>query len=103
MLLIFDEVQTGFGRTGDLFAYQTFGVKPDVFILAKALGGGIPIGAIGATNKIMKSFVPGTHAATFGGNPLSCAAALASLKVLTSKGFLENAKETAAYFKSCLD
>ena len=103
LLLIFDEVQTGFGRTGGLFAYQTFGVKPDVFILAKALGGGVPIGAIGATNKIMKSFVPGTHAATFGGNPLSCAAALASLKILTSKGFLEKTKETAAYFRIRLD
>ncbi len=103
LLLIFDEVQTGFGRTGNLFAYQTFGVKPDVITLAKALGGGVPIGAIGASNKIMKHFVPGTHAATFGGNPLSCAAALTSLKVLTRQGFLENAKETSAYFKSRLD
>ncbi len=103
LLLIFDEVQTGFGRTGNLFAYETFGVRPDVIVLAKALGGGVPIGAIGARNKVIKSFVPGTHAATFGGNPLSCAAALASLKVLTSQGFLEKAKETAAYFKSRLE
>ncbi len=103
LLLIFDEVQTGFGRTGNLFAYQTFNVKPDVIILAKALGGGVPIGAIGASNKVMKHFVPGTHAATFGGNPLSCAAALASLKVLTSQGFLDKAKDTGNYFKSCLE
>ena len=103
LLLIFDEVQTGFGRTGDLFAYKTFNVKPDVIVLAKALGGGVPIGAIGASNKVMKHFVPGTHAATFGGNPLSCAAALASLKVLTSPGFLDNAKETGEYFKSSLE
>ena len=103
LLLIFDEVQTGFGRTGNLFAYQTFEVKPDIIVLAKALGGGIPIGAIGASNKVMKHFIPGTHAATFGGNPLSCAAALASLKILTSKGFLEHSKETGHYFKSCLE
>ena len=66
--------------------------------VAKALGGGVAIGAIGATNRVMKSFVPGTHAATFGGNPLACAAALASLKVITGKGFLKNTLETGAYF-----
>jgi len=98
ILLIFDEVQTGFGRTGSLFAHQLFKTKPDIMTVAKALGGGVAIGALGATNRVMKSFVPGTHAATFGGNPLACAAALASLKVITRKGFLKNTLETGAYF-----
>ena len=98
ILLIFDEVQTGFGRTGSLFAHQLFKTKPDIMTVAKALGGGVAIGALGATNRVMKSFAPGTHAATFGGNPLACAAALASLKVITGKGFLKNTLETGAYF-----
>ena len=98
ILLIFDEVQTGFGRTGSLCAHQLFKTKPDIMTVAKALGGGVAIGALGATNRVMKSFVPGTHAATFGGNPLACAAALASLKVITGKGFLKNTLETGAYF-----
>ncbi|MDP6476828.1 MAG: aspartate aminotransferase family protein [Nitrospinaceae bacterium] len=96
--LIFDEVQTGFGRTGPLFAYERYGVKPDLITLAKALGGGMAIGAMGGTNRVMKSLVPGTHAATFGGNPLACAASLASLKVLTKKGFLQKAVSTGDYF-----
>jgi acetylornithine/N-succinyldiaminopimelate aminotransferase len=98
VLLIFDEVQTGFGRTGKLFAYELYKTKPDIMTLAKALGGGVAIGAMVATHRIMKSFVPGTHAATFGGNPLACSAALASLKVLTGKNFLNKANETGAYF-----
>ena len=102
LLLIFDEVQTGFGRTGKLFAHELFKTKPDIITLAKALGGGMAIGAMAATNRVMKSFVPGTHAATFGGNPLACAAALASLKVITGKGFLKKASETGAYFSECL-
>ncbi|MCH8156636.1 MAG: aspartate aminotransferase family protein, partial [Nitrospinae bacterium] len=102
IFLIFDEVQTGFGRTGPLFAYERYGVKPDIITLAKALGAGVAIGAMGATNRIMKSFVPGTHAATFGGNPLACAAALASLKVLTKKGFLKKSAGTGDYFFSQL-
>ena len=102
LLLIFDEVQTGFGRTGKLFAHELFKVKPDIITLAKALGGGMAIGAMAGTNRVMKSFVPGTHAATFGGNPLACAAALASLKVLTGKGFLKKASDTGAYFYKCL-
>jgi acetylornithine aminotransferase/acetylornithine/N-succinyldiaminopimelate aminotransferase len=97
-LLIFDEVQTGFGRTGKLFAYQHYGVQPDIITLAKALGAGVAIGAMAATNKVMQSFVPGTHAATFGGNPLACQAALASTKVLTGKNFLERANEKGEYF-----
>jgi len=98
ILLIFDEVQTGFGRTGPLFAYERYGVKPDLITLAKALGGGMAIGAMGGTSRVMKSLVPGTHAATFGGNPLACAASLASLKVLTKKGFLQKASSTGDYF-----
>ncbi len=76
-----------FGRTGPLFAYERYKIKPDIITLAKALGGGIAIGAMGSTNKIIQSFSPGTHGATFGGNPLACAASLASLKTLTKKGF----------------
>ena len=103
ILLIFDEVQTGFGRTGKLFAHELFKTKPDIMTLAKALGGGMAIGAMAATNRIMKSFVPGTHASTFGGNPLACAAALASLKVITGTGFLKKASETGKYFLECLE
>ena len=98
ILLIFDEVQTGFGRTGPLFAYESYGMKPDMITLAKALGGGMAIGAMGGTNRVMKSLVPGTHAATFGGNPLACAASLASLKAITKKGFLQRASSTGDYF-----
>ena len=98
ILLIFDEIQTGFGRTGHLFAYERHKIKPDIITLAKALGGGIAIGAMGSTNKIIKTFSPGTHGATFGGNPLACAASLASLKTLTKKGFLEKSSATGDYF-----
>ncbi len=98
ILLIFDEVQTGFGRIGKLFAYEKYKIKPDIITLAKALGGGIAIGAMGSTDKIIKSFIPGTHAATFGGNPLACAASLASLKTLTKKGFLQKASSRGDYF-----
>ena len=97
-LLIFDEVQTAFGRTGKLFAYENFGAKPDIMTLAKALGAGVAIGAMAATNKVMKSFVPGTHAATFGGNPLACSAALAAFKVYTKAGFLDKTARTGDYF-----
>ena len=98
ILLIFDEIQTGFGRTGPLFAYERYKIKPDIITLAKALGGGIAIGAMGSTNKIIQSFSPGTHGATFGGNPLACAASLASLKTLTTKGFLQRASSQGDYF-----
>ncbi len=98
ILLIFDEIQTGFGRTGPWFAYERYKIKPDIITLAKALGGGIAIGAMGSTNKIIQSFSPGTHGATFGGNPLACAASLASLKTLTKKGFLQKASSQGDYF-----
>lgn len=98
LLLIFDEVQTGFGRTGALFAYERYGVQPDIVTLAKALGGGMAIGALMGTDRVMQTFVPGTHAATFGGNPLACAAALASLNVVSKKPFLKQARESGDYF-----
>ncbi len=98
ILLIIDEIQTGFGRTGTLFAYQGFGIKPDIMTLAKGLGGGVPIGAMVTTNRIAKTFVPGTHGSTFGGNPLVCAAALASLEVISEKTFLPRAAKNGEYF-----
>ena len=90
LLLMFDEVQVGMGRTGKLFAYENFAVEPDVMTLAKALGGGLQVGAMLAKEKVARSFVPGTHASTFGGNPLVCVAALAVLKTLTQGGALKN-------------
>ncbi len=89
LLLILDEVQTGCGRTGKLFAYQHYGVQPDLFTLAKGLGGGMPIGALIASAKVADVFKPGDHASTFGGNPLVTSAALAVLTVLTSGDFLK--------------
>ncbi|HZO81382.1 MAG TPA: acetylornithine transaminase [Candidatus Binataceae bacterium] len=97
LLLIFDEVQTGMGRTGRLFAWQHAGVKPDIMTLAKALGGGLPIGAAIAKAEIAQSFTPGSHGSTFGGNPVSCAAALAVLDALEQDGVLENATQVGAY------
>ncbi len=91
-LLIFDEVQTGIGRTGTLFAYQQEGVVPDVMTLAKALGGGIPIGAMCTTRRLASALVPGTHASTFGGNPLACAVACAVIDELLEGGVLDHAK-----------
>jgi predicted acetylornithine/succinylornithine family transaminase len=102
-LLIFDEVQCGMGRTGKLFAYEHYNVQPDIICLAKALGGGVPIGAILATEEASRSFSPGTHAATFGGNPLSCAAGVAVLKTLLSSGFLEHVNARADYFRKGLE
>jgi len=97
MLLIFDEVQTGMGRTGKYFGYQHFGVKPDVMTLAKALGGGVAMGAMVAKKSVAKSLVPGTHASTFGGNPLVCAAAIAVFDAIESEGLLENARLMGEY------
>lgn len=97
VLLILDEVQTGLGRTGDLFAHQGYGITPDIMTLAKGLGNGVPIGAMGCTDVVASGFEPGSHACTFGGNPLSAAAAVATLRVLTAPGFLEKAAESGAY------
>lgn len=97
ILLIFDEIQTGMGRTGTLFAYQQFGIQPDIMTLAKGLGGGIPIGACLATDKVSAAFEPGTHASTFGGNPLACATALKVLDILIDGGKLEQSRVAGHY------
>jgi acetylornithine aminotransferase len=96
-LLIFDEVQTGIGRTGKLFAHEHFGVAPDIMTLAKALGNGIPVGAMLATGKVAAAFTPGAHATTFGGSPLVTAVALKVLQILEEEGILERAAETGVY------
>jgi acetylornithine/N-succinyldiaminopimelate aminotransferase len=92
LLLIFDEVQTGIGRTGHLFAYQSRGVTPDIMALAKALGGGFPLGACLATADAAKGMGTGTHGSTFGGNPLAMAAAGALLDVVLGAGFLDHVR-----------
>lgn len=99
LLLMFDEVQTGFGRTGKLFAYQHFGVVPDVMTLAKTLGGGFPVGAMVAGKEIADLMVPGTHASTFGGSPLACAACLAVLDAVEKESLLENVKNAGEYLR----
>jgi acetylornithine/N-succinyldiaminopimelate aminotransferase len=98
ILLIVDEVQTGMGRTGELFAYAHSGIKPDIMTLAKALGNGFPIGAMLATNKIAKAFIPGNHASTFGGSPLAMAAANATVKTMLQESILEHCREMGDYF-----
>lgn len=98
LLLIYDEVQCGIGRTGQLFAYEHEGVPPDIMTLAKSLAGGVPIGAMLAREDVAKAFVPGTHAATFGGNPLATAAGVAALQAIEAEGMLENCQRVGAYF-----
>lgn len=102
LLLIFDEVQTGIGRTGKLFGYEHFGVEPDIFTLAKALGGGVPIGAVCAKEFVAKAFEPGDHGSTFGGNPLACAAGLAVLETIIKEDLVSKASQTGDYFKKLL-
>jgi predicted acetylornithine/succinylornithine family transaminase len=98
LLLIFDEVQTGMGRTGKLFAYEHFNAEPDILSLAKGLAGGVAIGAILAKDSVAASFQPGTHAATFGGNPLACAASIATIETLLEDGLvLDNCKRIGKY------
>lgn len=99
LLLIFDEIQTGLGRTGTLFAYEQLGVTPDIMTLAKGLGNGLPIGAMLTTSEIAESFVPGTHASTFGGNPVASAAAVATMGVICEEGFLEDVRARGDYFR----
>ena len=102
LLLMFDEVQTGIGRTGDLFAYQHTGVTPDIMVLAKALGGGFPIGACLATKEASKGMTTGTHGSTFGGNQLAMAAGNAVLDVIAADGFLDKVKKNALLLKQRL-
>jgi len=98
LLLILDEVQTGIGRTGKLFAYEYFEIEPDIICLAKGLGGGVAIGATLAKDKIAESFQHGSHASTFGGNPLACAAATATIETLLEDGFiLDNCNRMGDY------
>lgn len=98
ILLIADEVQTGIGRTGKLFAYEWYGIEPDIFTLAKGLGGGVPVGAFIAKEEVAKAFVPGDHGTTFGGNPLSTRAGLVVLDELLNNGVLDNANKIGEYF-----
>jgi len=98
ILLILDEVQTGMGRTGTFCAHETSGVKPDIMTLAKGLANGVPAGAVLATDEVASAFVPGTHASTFGGNPLAMAAAVATFETLQREGVLSNCLRIGAYF-----
>ncbi|HEX9238948.1 MAG TPA: aspartate aminotransferase family protein [Xanthobacteraceae bacterium] len=102
LLLIFDEVQSGMGRTGELFAYQRTGVAPDIMALAKALGGGFPVGAVLATNEAAKGMTAGTHGSTFGGNPLAMSAANATLDIMLAPGFFDHVKKIGILFKQRL-
>lgn len=103
ILLVFDEVQTGFGRTGKFFAYQHFGIEPDIMTLAKTLGGGFPIGAMIAKKEIADYLVPGTHASTFGGSPLACASAIAVIKTIKEKNLLERVEKYGKYLRGKLE
>jgi acetylornithine/N-succinyldiaminopimelate aminotransferase len=104
ILLMLDEIQTGMGRTGKFFAYEHAGISPDVIMLAKGLGGGMPIGALLATDKVSLAFSPGTHGSTFGGNPLACAAAIASTEALIEDDIIiPNVSQLGAYFRQGLE
>ena len=103
LLLVFDEIQTGIGRTGKLFGYQHYGVEPDIFTLAKALAGGVPIGAICAKEDVAAAFEPGDHGSTFGGNPLACAAGLAVLECVLKEDLAGNARDVGLYLMHRLE
>jgi acetylornithine/N-succinyldiaminopimelate aminotransferase len=102
LLLLLDEVQTGMGRTGELFAHQRVGIEPDIMALAKALGGGFPVGACLAKREAAKGMTAGTHGSTFGGNPLAMSAANAVLDVMLEPGFLDRVRRTGLFFKQRL-
>ncbi|WP_368505732.1 aspartate aminotransferase family protein [Alkalihalophilus sp. As8PL] len=103
MLLIFDEVQTGFGRTGEWFAAQTFGVTPDIMAIAKGIASGLPLSATVANHTLMQQWPLGSHGTTFGGNPLACSAALATVEVMKEEHLLDNAKVVGAYARERLN
>ncbi len=103
IILIFDEVQTGMGRTGEYFAHQYYGIEPDIFTCAKALGGGIPIGAVCAKDFVASAFTPGDHGTTFGGNPFACAAGIAVFKAYEQEKILDNVKKVSSYFMGALE
>lgn len=98
MLLLLDEIQTGWGRTGTVMAYQGYGVKPDIVTMAKAMGGGMPIGAMCASDKVAKSFGMGTHGSTYAGHALACAASYAACNEIIDRNLPENAREMGDYF-----
>lgn len=100
IVLIFDEIQCGMGRTGRMFAKEHYGVNPDIMTLAKALGGGVPIGAILSSEKISSAIDYGDHGTTFGGNPLACAAALATLKIIEEEDLLKNVDEKSEWIRN---
>jgi len=102
LLMILDEIQTGMGRTGTLFAHEQYGVTPDIMTLAKALANGLPIGAMLATERVAAAFGIGAHASTFGGTPLVTAAALETLKIVDEERIVARARDTGAYFKDAL-
>jgi len=101
-LLILDEIQSGIGRSGKFFAYEKYGIKPDIVTLAKGLAGGVPIGAFVCTEEVAQAFKPGDHGTTFGGNPLACAAANVVLDTIPNEKFLAHVEEVGAYFKGRL-
>ena len=103
MLLIFDEIQCGLGRTGKMFGYQHYGVEPDIMTLAKPLAGGLPLGAMIAKEKVASAFKPGDHGTTFGGNPVACAASLAFLEVLQDDNLLMECQLKGEYFQEKLE
>jgi acetylornithine/N-succinyldiaminopimelate aminotransferase len=103
LLLIFDEIQSGMGRTGSLFAYENEDVSPDIMTLAKALANGLPMGAMLASDEVARAFTPGSHASTFGGGPLVASAALATIRIISEPAFLAKVRETGAYFVSRLE
>ena len=103
ILLVLDEIQCGMGRTGTMFAYEQYGVKPDILTVAKALGCGVPIGAFLATEEVAKALVPGDHGTTYGGNPLACAAATKVFELFEKQNILANVKEVSAYLEKKLE
>ncbi|MFH1824663.1 MAG: aspartate aminotransferase family protein [Candidatus Firestonebacteria bacterium] len=98
LLLILDEIQTGLGRTGKMFAFEHYGIKPDILTLAKGIGGGLPLGVMIAVDKVASNFIYGSHASTFGGGPVVCSAAVAVLNVLRKEKILDNVNEVGKYF-----
>jgi acetylornithine/N-succinyldiaminopimelate aminotransferase len=102
-LLILDEVQSGIGRTGRMFAYQHFGIEPDILTMAKSLAGGIPIGAFAVKRKYCKVLQPGNHGSTFGGNPVACSAGVAVLKAIAEENLLDNATKMGNYLHDRLE
>ncbi len=103
LLLIFDEIQTGMGRTGTLFAYEHFGMAPDIMTLAKALANGLPMGAMLAREQVAAAFGPGAHASTFGGTPIVSAAALEVCRVMETEGIIDHCRRVSAHFRSRLE